>query len=51
MATAEAYEMNVQNVLSDFSLDCCGGDAGIIPQAGAVADLGIETLAHRPKGW
>ena len=28
----------------DFIPDLCGGDAGILPQAGAVADLGVEHL-------
>jgi len=35
----------VEHEVLDFALDCSGGYAGIIPQAGAVADLGVETLA------
>ena len=34
----------VEKEVLDFILDLGGGDAGIIPQAGAIADLGVEYL-------
>jgi len=37
-------EVIVEHEVLDFALDSGGGNAGIIPQAGAVADLGVETL-------
>lgn len=38
-------EVVVKEEVVDFILDVGGGDAGIIPQAGAITDLGVETLA------
>ncbi|MCM1139953.1 MAG: hypothetical protein NC453_15410, partial [Muribaculum sp.] len=38
-------EVVVEQEVIDFILDRGGGDAGIIPQAGAIADLGIKHLA------
>lgn len=37
-------EVVVESKILDFALDLGGGDAGIIPQAGAIADLGVEYL-------
>lgn len=37
-------EVVVESEVLDFALDLGGGDAGIIPQAGAIADLGVENL-------
>lgn len=37
-------EVVVEKEVLDFILDRGGGDAGIIPQACAIADLGVETL-------
>ena len=37
-------EVVVEKEVLDFVLDLGGGDAGIIPQAGAIADLGVEYL-------
>ena len=38
-------EVVIEKEVLDFILDRGGGDAGIILQAGAIADLGVETLA------
>lgn len=37
-------EVVVESEVLDFALDLSGGDAGIIPQAGAITDLGVEYL-------
>lgn len=37
-------EVVVESEVLDFALDLGGGDAGIIPQAGAITDLGVEYL-------
>lgn len=37
-------EFVVEKEVLDFRLDFSGGDAGIIPQAGAIADLGVEYM-------
>ena len=40
--TPRKYE--ARSLSSDVALDRGGGDAGIIPQAGAITDLGVEYL-------
>jgi len=38
-------EVVIEKEVLDFAFDGGGGDAGIKPQTGTVADLGVETLA------